>query len=860
MNSTDIDSIIRRRGPRRRWLVLSAAVAVIIAAVVGAYFLTRPDEPGVAIEPERTEAVMGRLTTEVELSGSAVAERTASLSFEVGGVVASVSVALGDEVSTGESLASLDDSETLLRLETARVQLRLAQLRLENLLADPDASAIASAEQAIASATSQVINAELDLDRLGDPASASEVASAEQAVANALGQLSSADQELAVLSGSPSASERASAEQAVANALGQLSSAEQELAALSEAPSPDALASAQEAVANALVQLSSAEQALADLTVGPSDAEVSESQVAVSLAAVRLTGAEIVAEESMGALTESFDAFCNRYESLGSSDAVIRRTCDSPLPFSDTLIEDLKASFEDSSATYESLGASLADANIAFVSSSADRDSAQSALASAREQLEELLTPVSPDDLFQAEQSVEAARAFHAAAVVRLDELLAPAAEDIFQAQQAVEAAKASHEAAEASLEELFAPDEEDIFQAQQAVEAAKASHAAAVARLEELLEDVDEADRRQAVASLETARATLASATSQYDELLAGPSENAIEQQRQDVRIAEISLEEALEAAALLTIYAPFDGVIEAVNVLPGDRVAAALPAFTLSTSSRMLVELTVTEEELPELEAGQSGFASFDAIDGVQYPVRVVSVGRVPNAEQGVVTYDVEARILTGPEAAEDAPQRPAGGFRPGGGGFAGAFSGITLPEGVTPQQLMQAIISGDPLPEGVELPEEAERLIQTARESGALSRFAAGQQGARQQTAAAAERPLPAPGMSASVTIVTEVREESLLLPISAVRQLDGQWFVTVPGLGVGDSGSETERLFVEVGESDGTSVEIASGLEAGAVVLIGADNAGVAFAATLQQPQGVPGVGTGFFGPGGGGGRR
>ena len=858
MNSADIDSIIRRGGPRKRWLFLSAAAAAIIAAIIVAYFLTRSDETDVVVEPERTEAVMGRLSTEVELSGSAVADRSASLSFEVSGVVASVSVALGDDVRTGDPLASLDDTESRLRVETERVQLRLAQLRLDNLLAEPDASAIASAEQALASAQSQVIDAELDFDRLGDPPSASEVASAEQAVASALGQISSAEQELAALSASPSAAERASAEQAVSTALGQLSSAEEALAALSESPSPDALASAQESVASALVQLSSAEQALADLTAGPSEAEISELQVAVSQAAVRLTEAEISAEESMETLTEALDAFCNRYESLGSR-AVIRDTCDSPLPLSDVLVEDFKASFEDSSETYESLGASLADANIAFVSSSADRDSAKSALASAEEQLEEQLAPVSAVDLFQAEKSVEAARAFHVAAVARLDELLAPGSEDVFQAQQAVEAAKSSHEAAVASLQELYSPDEEDIYQAQQAVEAAKSSHAAAVARLEELLEGVDEADRRQAQASLETARAVLASAQAQYDELLAGPSENAIEQQRQDVRIAELSLEEALEAAAILTIYAPFDGVIEAVNVQPGDRVAAALSAFTLSTPSRMLVELTVTEEELPELEAEQSGFATFDAIDGIQYPVRVVSVGRVPNAEQGVVTYDVEARILTGPELAEDAPQPAVGGLRPG-GGFAGAFSGIELPEGVTPQQIRQAIISGEPIPEGVELPEEVERLLQTARESGALSRFAGGQQGAGQQPPAASARPLPAPGMSASVTIVTEVREEALLLPISAVRQLDGEWFVTVPGPAVDGPESGTERLFVEVGDSDGTSVEITGGLEAGAVVLIGADNVGVAYAATVQQPRAVPGGGPGFFGPGGGGGGR
>ena len=111
-----------------------------------------------------------------------------------------------------------------------------------------------------------------------------------------------------------------------------------------------------------------------------------------------------------------------------------------------------------------------------------------------------------------------------------------------------------------------------------------------------------------------------------------------------------------------------------------------------------------------------------------------------------------------------------------------------------------------------------------------------------------------------MSASVTILAEVREQSVLVPTAAVRQLDGEFFVTVPAA---DGG--TERVAVEVGASDGTNVEILSGLEAGDAVLIGADSEGIAFSATQQAqqqlPEGFPGGGGGFGGGdgrGGGGG--
>ena len=866
MNETDIDSIIRGQSHRRRWLILAVLAAVVAAVAVVAYLLTRPGDTEVAFEPERAEAVTGRLSTEVELSGSAVAERSANLSFEVAGVVTSVPVAVGDEVRAGDALATLDGAEAQRRVETAGVQLRLAQLRLDNLLAEPDAAAIASAEQAIASANSQITGAEIDLERLTEPPDASELASAEQAVASALAQISGAEQALSELSEPPSASELASAEQSVATALGQISSTEQALAELSEPPSPGDVSSAEQAVANALAQLSGAEQTLAALAEEPSDAAVAESRAAITQAEVQLAAAERHDDAMQEALTEAHDAFCERYSGLIASDEVIRETCESALPLPDARIEDLKASFEDRSAAYETLGNSLIDANIAFVGSSADRDSAQSALAAAEERLADQTATVSEEDIFQAEKSVEAARASHAAAVARLDELrTAASAEDVYQAQQAVEAAKASHAAAVARLADLqVEATEDDVYQAEQNLEAARASHAAAVARREELTAEADEADITRAEASLETARAALASATAQYGDLMAGPSENAVEQQRQDLRLAELSLDEAREELANLTIYAPFDGVIEAANVQPGDRVTASSLAFTLSTSSRMLISLTVTEEELPQLEEGQTGVALFDAMEGVRFPVRVTSVGRVPTAEQGVVTYEVEALILTERDGEAETPQPPAAGQRPGvafgAGGFAGAFPGFELPEGVTPDQVIEALSTGQPLPEGVELPAGLEERARAFLSGGGPGAARGGRPGAAPQPGSAETGILPAPGMSASVTILTEIREESVLLPVSTVRQLDGQWFVSVPAAATEEGTPGFERVFVGIGESDGENVEITGGLEAGAVVLIGADNAGVALAATLQQPTGIPGTGFGEFGPGGGGGGR
>ncbi len=891
MSEVDIDLLIRGRSSRRRWLLLVAS-AVLVAVAVATWFLLRPGETDIVAEPQRSEAVMGQLSTTVDLSGSAEAERSTTLSFGVAGTVATVEVESGDAVQTGDVLATLDDADAQRRVATAETQLRLAELRLDALLAVPAAAEIASARQSIESAETQVLNAEQALKRLTEPPTASELASAEQAVASALGQLSSAEEALVRLSEPPSVSELASAEQAVANALGQLSSAEEALARLSEPPSVSELASAEQAVANALGQLSSAEEALAALIAGPGETEIAAVRTDVTQARAQLSGAIDRADDSWHALEDAFDEFCEQYDHLND---VAEGPCTAPLALSDAQVRELRDLAKDRSSNFQRYASAVINANVAFVADDATRQSAVTALSSAEQRLADLLAPASEEDRYQAEQSVEAARANHASAVARLEELQAePSAEDVRQAELAVEAARASHTAAVARLEELQAePSAEDVRQAELAVEAARANHAAAAARFEDLRAPADEGEFEQARASLESARATLASAQARYDELNAGPTANAIAQQEENVRLSEISLEEARAALSDFTVTAPFHGIVQAVNVQPGDRVAASLAAFTLSTSDRILIALTVTEADLLSLEVGQAGIASFDAIENVEYPVRIASISRLPNAAKGVVTYDVEARILAGAEIAQVASEiallsdqtgglaailgaagaggafggagADAGG---GAGGRAGAGGGllaeIELPEGTTIRDVLQALAAGEPLPEGVNLPEGFEIPPQLLEPIAAGVLGAAGGEGADGRPGATgqgalAARPLPAPGMSASVTILTELREPSVLVPVAAVRQLDGAWFVTIPAPAAGDDPAALafERVTVEIGESDGANVEITSGLKAGAVLLIGADSAGIAFSATQRQlPAFDPGR---FFGGGGGGGQ-
>ncbi|MYE05713.1 MAG: HlyD family efflux transporter periplasmic adaptor subunit, partial [Chloroflexi bacterium] len=429
--------------------------------------------------------------------------------------------------------------------------------------------------------------------------------------------------------------------------------------------------------------------------------------------------------------------------------------------------------------------------------------------------------------------------------------------------------------AAQSSLNDLLGPvDSSDLYQAEQAVAAALANRDAAESRLAELLEPPTDDDILEAELALAGAESSLEEAQARHDELIAGASATAIAQQEQNVRLAEISVEQAMSAIEDLTITAPFDGVVEESNVQPGDRIGAGASAFVLSTRNQIVVELTVTEAEIFDLEELQVGVASFDAIEGVQYPVRITTISRVPDVEQGVVTYAVEAAVLSplAIQAVRDElealgvtvpePQSEARGSQ-GAQGRAGAspraqrlgsiLQSLDLPEGVSLLQVVQAIANDESLPEGVELPDDFDITDEERAQLRALlARFAGGGAAAGGTAAVSGDRQLPVDGMSATVTILTAVREQAVLVSTSAVRQIDGAFYVAVP---TEDGG--WQRLQVQIGETDGSNVEILQGLEDGAIVLVGADSEGIAYSAT-QFPGG--GAGGGLAGPTGGGAQR
>jgi HlyD family secretion protein len=80
-------------------------------------------------------------------------------------------------------------------------------------------------------------------------------------------------------------------------------------------------------------------------------------------------------------------------------------------------------------------------------------------------------------------------------------------------------------------------------------------------------------------------------------------------------VQLAELSLARAQADLEAATLVAPFNGTVLEVHAGPGEMVSAATGLIRLADGSRLEVEATVIEEDLPLVRSGQKVELFFDA-----------------------------------------------------------------------------------------------------------------------------------------------------------------------------------------------------------------------------------------------------
>jgi len=277
---------------------------------------------------------------------------------------------------------------------------------------------------------------------------------------------------------------------------------------------------------------------------------------------------------------------------------------------------------------------------------------------------------------------------------------------------------------------------------------------------------------------NLDAAAAGLVVAQAKRDDVYDGADQQDIALQRDQVRQAELSVKQAQKNLEKAQIIAPFDGSVAALNIEVGEEVGASGgdAAITLNTPDALRLRLTITESDVLDVEADQSGTALFDAVGERPFPIVIDSVGTNPTTTQGVITYEAWARILT------DLPTGAAGALPSGASRRGAALAGTPVPGG-TP-------FPGGTPPAGIgELPVGADTSVK------------------------------PLPGMNASVTIIVDQAQDVLTVPAQAIQTEGRNSVVEVQK----DDGS-TEKVAVQTGLTDGTNTEITQGLEEGQTIVI------------------------------------
>src|SRR5262245_1561989 len=96
--------------PQQWWLVGAGAAVPLALGSAGVYQLTSGDEGG-ATAPATAKVQRGTVTAAVAAAGTLQPAQTRGLAFSVNGTVTEVRVRAGEQVTPGQVLARIDDTD-----------------------------------------------------------------------------------------------------------------------------------------------------------------------------------------------------------------------------------------------------------------------------------------------------------------------------------------------------------------------------------------------------------------------------------------------------------------------------------------------------------------------------------------------------------------------------------------------------------------------------------------------------------------------------------------------------------------------------------------------------------------------------
>ena len=184
-------------------------------------------------------------------------------------------------------------------------------------------------------------------------------------------------------------------------------------------------------------------------------------------------------------------------------------------------------------------------------------------------------------------------------------------------------------------------PDDPRRAVAQSNFSAAQAHYDSVLRSVNWYLGSPTENDQMQLDAQVALAQAQYEDAQREWARLEDGPD-------AADILAAQARVAAAQATLDMAGIRAPFIGTIASVQVQPGDQVSPGMLAFDLIDSSRMLVDVMVSEVDINRIEVGQIATLQFDSEPNITYEGEVVEVGIVGREAAGIVSYPVTVELM--------------------------------------------------------------------------------------------------------------------------------------------------------------------------------------------------------------------
>jgi HlyD family secretion protein len=268
-------------------------------------------------------------------------------------------------------------------------------------------------------------------------------------------------------------------------------------------------------------------------------------------------------------------------------------------------------------------------------------------------------------------------------------------------------------------------------------------------------------------------------------------------------------ALDKAIDELEKAVVVAPFAGFITSVNVEGGDEVYKGTVVAQLADPDKFEADILVSEMDIMEVKEGGEAWVQVDAMSGLSLPAEVVHISPTATIQSGVVNYEVKVEIESLEavmQEQQEARQEVIG----------------RLSSGELPEHLQQAIEEGQITQEQVE---EMMKQMQQVQES---------QQG--QTPTAIPEDFQLREGLTVTVSIILDERDDVLLVPNGAVSTQGGQTYVQVMSVD-----GTIEQRSVTTGITNYVNTEVISGLSEGEQVIV--PQGTTSTSTTTQERQGM-----------------